>query len=71
VIKEVSIRELAQALKDAEDIRGVVFDGVITQRIIDIAAAKGVEYLLGGKLGSVIKIPVNLKVLTEETFKMM
>ncbi|MHC1565442.1 MAG: DNA primase DnaG [Candidatus Syntropharchaeales archaeon] len=70
VVKEVSIRELAQTLKGAEEIRGVVFDGVITQRIIDIASDKGIEYVFGGKLGSVIKIPVNLKVLTEETFKM-
>jgi DNA primase len=69
VVKEVSIRELAQTLKGAEEIRGVVFDGVITQRIIDIASDKGIEYVFGGKLGSVIKIPVNLKVLTEATFK--
>jgi len=69
VVTEVSIRELTQALKSVEEIRGVVFDGVITQRIIDIASDKGIEYVFGGKIGSVIKIPVNLKVLTEATFK--
>lgn len=69
VVTEVSIRELTQALKSVDEIRGVVFDGVITQRIIDIASDKGIEYIFGGKMGSVIKIPVNLKVLTEATFK--
>ncbi len=70
VVKEVSIRELAPALKGTEEVKGVIFDGVVTQRIIDIASDKGIDYVFGGKLGSVIKIPVNLKVLTEETFKM-
>ncbi len=52
-------------MKSYEDeIKTVVFDGVVTQRILDIAADKGIENLIGAKVGSVTKRPVDVKVFT-------
>ncbi len=45
---------------------GVIFDGVVTQRILDIAAEKGLEYLIGAKMGNVAKSPSCIRVLTKE-----
>ena len=42
----------------------MVFDGVITQRILDIAAEKNLDYLVGVKLGNIVKRPLSVKVLT-------
>jgi len=68
VLKEVAVRDLARELKEANgDVNGVVFDGVVTQRILDLAAEKGLEYLIGAKLGNIAKSPVCVKVLTKET----
>ena len=67
VLKEVAVRDLARELKEANgDVNGVIFDGVVTQRILDIAAEKGLEYLIGAKMGNIAKSPSCVKVLTKE-----
>lgn len=48
VLREVAVRDLARELKDSNgDVSGVIFDGVVTQRVLDIAVDKGLEYLIG------------------------
>jgi DNA primase len=67
VLREVAVRDLARELKETNgDINGVIFDGVVTQRILDIAADRGLEYLIGAKMGNIAKSPSCLKVLTKE-----
>ncbi|HNX40367.1 MAG TPA: DNA primase, partial [Methanothrix sp.] len=67
VLKEVAVRDLARELKEGNgDANGVIFDGVVTQRILDIAAEKGLEYLIGAKMGNIAKSPSCVKVLTKE-----
>jgi len=67
VVKEVAVRDLARELKESNgDVNGVVFDGVVTQRILDLAAERGLEYLIGAKLGNIAKSPVCVKVMTKE-----
>ena len=64
-INEVPVRDLATALKDANgNIKSVVFDGVITQRIVDIAAEKGIENLVGAKMGNIVKSPTSIHIET-------
>jgi DNA primase len=67
VLREVAVRDLARELKETNgDINGVIFDGVVTQRILDIAADRGLEYLIGAKMGNIAKSPSCLKVVTKE-----
>jgi DNA primase len=67
VLREVAVRDLARELKETNgDVNGVIFDGVVTQRILDIAADKGLEYLIGAKMGNIAKSPSCVKVLTKE-----
>jgi DNA primase len=42
----------------------VVFDGVITQRLVDIASSNAIKKLIGVKIGNIAKIPADLEVLT-------
>ena len=68
VLKETTVRDLAKELKETdENTNTVVFDGVITQRIVDIAKEKALEYVVGIKVGDVVKMPTSLKVLTSES----
>ena len=63
VISEVPVRDLANALEDySGNITSVVFDGVITQRIVDIASEKGVTNLIGAKIGNVVKSPASIHI---------
>ncbi|WP_321420081.1 DNA primase DnaG [uncultured Methanomethylovorans sp.] len=65
VIGETAVRDLVNNLKDYNgDIKSVIFDGVITQRILDIAENKGIENLVGAKIGSITKRPSSVKILT-------
>jgi len=64
------VRDLVEELKSADAaVKGIVFDGVVTQRIVDIAAEKNLEYIVGMKLGSVVKVPVSLKIMTSADLK--
>lgn len=65
VIKEVAVRDLAVALKNSkEKVSVVIFDGVVTQRLVEIAGEKKVEYLVGAKVSNITKKPAELRLLT-------
>ncbi|MDY0386425.1 MAG: DNA primase DnaG [Methanolobus sp.] len=65
VVNETAVRDLVSTLKDYKDeVKTIVFDGVVTQRILDIAVDKGIDRLIGAKVGSVTKRPASVKVLT-------
>jgi len=67
VIKEVHVSQLADTLKEgAEGLVSVVLDGIITQRILDIAVEKNIIAVVGVKLGNIAKLPTNVDVLTKE-----
>ena len=67
VIREVQVSQLAEMLKeDAEGLAAVVLDGIITQRILDIAVEKNITAVVGVKLGNIAKLPTNVDVLTKE-----
>lgn len=68
VVKETTVRELANELKETgENAKSVVFDGVITQRIVDLAKDKDLNYVVGIKMGDVTKVPTSLKILTADS----
>ena len=67
VIREVSVRELVNTLKGGVDgVGSVVFDGIITQRIVDIAAGMGIATIVGTKLGNIAKQPENVEIWTKD-----
>jgi DNA primase len=65
-LKTIPVRELTDSLKKSDDIVTVVFDGIITQRLLDIANSKNIKEIIGIKLGNVIKMPTSVKVLTRK-----
>ena len=68
IVKETSVRELAKELKEmGENAKSVVFDGVVTQRIVDLAKEKDLDYVVGIKKGDVVKMPTSLKILTVDS----
>ncbi len=65
-MKKIPVRELTDALKKSDNISTVVFDGIITQRLLDIANNKNIKEIVGIKLGNVVKMPSSVKVLTKK-----
>jgi len=64
VVTEVPVRELVDTLKTAKQTRAVVFDGIITQRILDIAAEMNMHSVVGTKMGTITKQPAGVEVWT-------
>ncbi len=65
VVKEVPVRDLVKLLKSNNvKAQGIVFDGVITQRVVDLAAKRNITLLVGVRMGSVVKVPSNVSIMT-------
>jgi DNA primase len=58
------VSELTNKLQSIDGVHAIVFDGVITQRLSDIASEKHVKYLIGARLGNITKKPLDIELLT-------
>ncbi len=56
--------ELAKKLEEQESVPTVVFDGVITQRLVDIATKKNTKLLIGAAVADIDVKPNSLKIFT-------
>ncbi len=65
-VDQLPVRELAEKLQQIQDIDTVVFDGVITQRLIDIAEERNINYLVAARVSKAMKEPLRVKLLTFE-----
>ncbi len=65
-VKRVAVRELTDEIKKGKGVDTVVFDGIITQRLLDISSKKNVKQLVGVKTAHVVKMPKSVEVLTKD-----
>jgi DNA primase len=63
--KEMPVREMMKSLEDEKDIYSIVFDGIITQRLADLAENKKIGILVGIKLGNVFRKPASVLIHTK------
>ena len=65
VVEEIKTRELADKLDEIDkSVKTVIFNGIITQRLVDIATEAGVEKLIGRKVGNIPKLPTSMEVMS-------
>ncbi|MEM4272431.1 MAG: DNA primase DnaG [Candidatus Bilamarchaeaceae archaeon] len=63
LMKELPVRDVIKTLEEVQGIHAIVFDGIVTQRLVDLAESKGVAVLVGGKMGNVAKKPAKLELI--------
>jgi len=63
-IARTPVSDLYKKLEEIDGAETVVFDGVITQRLVDIAIDKGVKRIVGDRASDVVKRPVGIQLLT-------
>ncbi len=65
-VKRIPVRDLVTYLDKVEpgSIHAIVFDGIITQRLIDKAVDKNVKIMIGAKMGRINYKPLELLTLT-------
>lgn len=66
ILNKVEVKNLANFLKesDSDNICTIVFDGVISQNILNIASKKGIKTLVGKNKGKISKLPDEITIWT-------
>ena len=64
-LKEMPVRDVIKTLENEKGVYAVVFDGIVTQRLVDLAETQGVKLLLGIKVGNIFKKPDKVQVITK------
>ncbi|MGC9152376.1 MAG: DNA primase DnaG [Vulcanisaeta sp.] len=67
-IKRIPVRDLVDTLQQLPNAYAVVFDGVCTQRLVDVASGKGVKLLLMSRIGNITKVPTDMLILTIDEY---
>ncbi len=67
-VHKVTVKELAEYLKgnDVTGVNAIVYDGVVSQNLIDIASGKGIPTLVCKRKGKISKLPADVTVWTRE-----
>jgi len=64
IMKESASDEIEKAIADLNgDVAGLVTDGDITQRILDLVAGKGIEYVAARDFKGIIKRPLTIRLI--------
>ncbi len=63
-LSKMPVSELAEKIPSLEKAHLVLFDGVVTQRLLDIAAGKSIKYVIGDRVSDGAKKPASVSVLT-------
>ncbi|MCW4020439.1 MAG: DNA primase DnaG [Candidatus Bathyarchaeota archaeon] len=63
-VGRIPVGELADKIRESEGVNTVVFDGVTTQRLVDVASEKNIRYLVAARVSDVVKQPLNVHLLT-------
>jgi len=63
-VERLPVKDLAEKLQQTEGVDTVVFDGVITQRLVDIANEKNIKFLVAARVSDVVKQPLKVHLLT-------
>ena len=63
-IERLPVSKLAEKLQQAEGVNTVIFDGIITQRIVDIASEKNIKQIVASRLSDAVKPSLNVQLTT-------
>jgi len=63
-IERLPVSKLTEKLQGKKDVYTVIFDGVMTQRLIDIVAEKNIKYVIASRISEAIKQPLHVNLLT-------
>ena len=63
-VERLPVSQLAEKLQQVTGIETVVFDGIITQRIVDIAGEKNIRRIVASRISEAVKPALNVELVT-------
>ena len=64
LIERLPVSQLADRLQQVTGVDSVVFDGIITQRIVDIAGDKNIRRIVASRVSEAVKPALNVELIT-------
>ena len=64
LIEKLPVSQLAEKLQQVTGVDTVVFDGIITQRIVDIAGEKNIRRIVASRISEAVKPALNVELVT-------
>ncbi|MGD0071814.1 MAG: DNA primase DnaG [Candidatus Bathyarchaeia archaeon] len=64
LIERLPVSQLAEKLQQVNGVDTVVFDGIITQRIVDIAGEKNIRRIVASRVSEAVKPALNVELVT-------
>jgi len=61
---KLPVSELAGKLADYQGVNTIIFDGVVTQRLLDLAEEHGVKLVIGDRIAELTRRPGSIKIMT-------
>ena len=55
---------MAKKLQEAKGVDTVIFDGIITQRIVDVAGKKNIKRIVASRVSEAVKPVLNVELIT-------
>jgi DNA primase len=63
-VERLPVSQLAEKLQQVKGVETVVFDGIITQRIVDVAGEKNIKRIVASRLSEAVKPALNVELIT-------
>ena len=63
-IERLPVNQLAEKLQQIDGVDTIVFDGIITQRIVDVASEKNIKNIIASRISEAVKTPLNVQLMT-------
>jgi DNA primase len=66
VVESLPVSSLVNRLEEVQpgEVDKIIFDGIVTQRLLDIAEKKNISLIIGNREGDIARRPMNLHILT-------
>jgi DNA primase len=68
-IERTTSYNLAKVLTETQDVGAVIYDGILTQRIIDTAVSNNINYVIATILGKISEKPSSVKIISFDQIK--
>ena len=68
-IERLPVSQLAEKLQQTKGVDTVIFDGIITQRIVDVASEKGIKNVIASRISDSVKPSLTVQLLTFSNIK--
>ncbi|HVP92516.1 MAG TPA: hypothetical protein VMS94_02105 [Acidobacteriota bacterium] len=63
-IERLPVSQLAEKLQQTEGVDTVIFDGIITQRIVDVANEKNIKKIIASRVSEAVKPSLTVQLMT-------